>query len=70
MKRNVLIFGLILGAILAGNMVYMVGVVCRDPNFESNDVLGYAAMIVVCSLIFFGIRNLPQQTSQRDDHLW
>lgn len=57
MKRNVLIFGLILGTILAVHMVYMVTLVCNNPDFESNDVVGYAAMVVVFSLTFFGIRN-------------
>jgi len=57
MKRNVLIFGLILGTILAGHMVYMVNVICKNPDFESNDVIGYTAMVVVISLTFFGIRN-------------
>lgn len=57
MKRSVLIFGLILGTILCGNMIYMVNKVCNNPDFQGNDVLGYAAMIVVFSLTFFGIRN-------------
>ncbi|HEY5746239.1 MAG TPA: DUF4199 domain-containing protein [Chryseolinea sp.] len=57
MKRNVLIFGLILGAIMTGHMVYMIDLVYHDPDFESNDVVGYAAMVVVFSLTFFGIRN-------------
>jgi small-conductance mechanosensitive channel len=57
MKRNVIIFGLILGTILAGNMVYMTGKVYNDENFQSNDIIGYAAMIVIFSLTFFGIRN-------------
>jgi hypothetical protein len=57
MKKNVLIFGLILGAILTGNALYMVNVVYDNPDFEGNDVVGYAAMIVVFSLTFFGIRN-------------
>lgn len=57
MKRNVLIFGLILGTILAGNMVYMVNMIYSSPNAETNDVVGYAAMVVVFSLTFFGIRN-------------
>jgi hypothetical protein len=57
MKRSVLTFGLVLGTILATHMVYMVSVVCKNPEFESNDVVGYAAMIVVFSLTFFGIRN-------------
>jgi hypothetical protein len=57
MKRNVLIFGLILGAILAGNMVIMVNQMYRNPNMEPNAVIGYAAQIVVFSVAFFGIRN-------------
>jgi ethanolamine transporter EutH len=57
MKRIVTIFGLILGAILAANTVYMMSRVCANPDFETNDVLGYAAMVIVFSLTFFGIRN-------------
>lgn len=57
MKRNVLVFGSILGAILAGNTVYMMHVMCRDPEFQGNDALGYAAMVIVFSLAFVGVRN-------------
>ncbi len=57
MKKNVTIFGLILGAILTGNAIYMVTLVYHDPSFQGNDVVGYAAMIVVFSLTFFGTRN-------------
>jgi amino acid transporter len=57
MKRNVLIFGLILGTILTIHVVYMMNLVSNNPDFESNDTLGYAAMVVVFSLTFFGIRN-------------
>ena len=57
MKRNVWIYGLILGAILAINMVLMVNLMYRNPDFKGNEILGYAAMVVVFSLTFFGIRN-------------
>lgn len=57
MRRNVLIFGLVLGTILATHTVYMMSLVYRNPEFKSNDVVGYAAMIVVFSLTYFGIRN-------------
>lgn len=57
MKRNVLIFGLVLGAILCINMVVMVNMMYSNSEFESNDLVGYAAMVVVFSLIFFGVRN-------------
>ncbi len=57
MKKNVLIFGLVLGAILATNTVYMMTMVVNNPDMKSNDVIGYVAMVVVFSLTFFGIRN-------------
>lgn len=57
MKRKVLIFGLILGIILCVNLVYMVYLCYHNPNFESNDIIGYAALVVIFSLTFFGIRN-------------
>lgn len=57
MKRNVLIFGLILGTILAGNMVYIVNRMYSNPDLETNDIIGYAAMVIVFSLTFFGVRN-------------
>lgn len=57
MQRNVLLFGLVLGAVLCVNLVYMVHLCYTRPEFKGNDVLGYAAMVVVFSLTFFGIRN-------------
>lgn len=57
MKKKVFIFGLVIGAILCVNMVYMVHLCYTNADFKSNDVLGYAAMVVVFSLIFFGVRN-------------
>lgn len=63
MERKVLIWGLVLGTILAGSGMYVTSLVYHNPQFKSNDTIGYAAMIVVFSLIFFGIRNY------RDRHL-
>lgn len=57
MRKTILIFGLIIGVLLCINMVYMVNECYNNPNFESNDVAGYAVMIGIFSLIFFGIRN-------------
>lgn len=57
MKKNIFIYGLIIGVILVINLLYMVHLCYSNPDFTSNDVLGYAAMIVVFSLIFFGVRN-------------
>lgn len=57
MKKNILIFGAILGVILCGNMVYMVRMCYTNANFKSNAVVGYAIMIIIFSMIFFGVRN-------------
>jgi hypothetical protein len=54
MKKYVAIFGLVLGTLMAGHGIYMVNVVCENPGFEGNDIVGYAAMVVVFSLSFFG----------------
>lgn len=57
MRKTVLIFSLILGTIMCVNMVILVNMLYTNPDFKGNDVLGYAAMVVVFSLIFFGVRN-------------
>ena len=57
MKRNVTIYGLILGILLSGWSLRMVIKICKDPIFVSNDIIGYATMIMIFSLTFFGIRN-------------
>lgn len=57
MKKNVWTFGLIIGAILCANMIVMVNMMYTSPDFKGNDIVGYAAMVVLFSLIFFGVRN-------------
>jgi pheromone shutdown protein TraB len=57
MKKTVLIFGLVLGIVLCANMIYTVNMVRNNPDFAGNEVIGYAGMVVVFSLTFFGIRN-------------
>src|SRR5690606_19661540 len=57
MKKIVLIFGLIIGIILCANMILMVNMMYTNPDFKGNDIVGYAAMVVLFSLIFFGVRN-------------
>jgi len=62
MKKNVLIFGLISGAIITGMMLFMASKCYANPEFESNDVLGYTLLIAAFSFIFVGIKNF------RDKH--
>lgn len=57
MKKNVLVFGGVIGAILCVNMVVIINLMYSDTSFQGNDVVGYAAMVLMFSLIYFGIRN-------------
>jgi len=57
MKKNVLLIGLIIGSLLSINIFIMVDMIYNDNGNKSNDVVGYAAMILMFSLIFFGVRN-------------
>ena len=57
MKKTVLIFGLVLGIVLCANMIYTIKLMDDNPDFKGDEVLGYASMVVVFSLTYFGIRN-------------
>ncbi len=57
MKKNVLIFGGILGLIMTGVAQYMAVRCYHNPEHTSNDVVGYAGLLLVLSIIFVGIRN-------------
>ena len=57
MKRNVWIFGTIAGLIITSFALYSVRQCYTNPDFQSNDVVGYAGMIAVFSLVFIGVKN-------------
>ena len=61
MKKNVLVFGLISGLIITGMMLYSASQIYKGAEFKSNDVIGYAAMIVAFSFIFVGIKNFRER---------
>src|ERR1041385_3963321 len=56
MKKTVLVFGFISGALMAifmaGTMLYV-----RNVNFDRGMILGYAGMVLAFLLVFFGIRS-------------
>lgn len=56
MKRIILVYGLILGSIITINMLVMVNLVYHQ-GVRGNDFIGYAALILVFSLIYFAIRQ-------------
>lgn len=58
MKKIILTYGLIIGLIFISGALYMSYLLFyKNPEIESNDFLGYVVMIIIYSLIFFGVRN-------------
>lgn len=60
MRKTVLTFGLIAGAILSAMLVATIPFIERI-GFDRGEVLGYASMVAAFLLVFFGVR------SYRDD---
>jgi hypothetical protein len=57
MKKTVLVFGSISGLIIISMGLYACHQCYSNPDFKSNDVIGYAGMIAAFAFIFIGIRN-------------
>lgn len=57
MKKNVLIYGLISGLIVAALMAVTLVICINSNNFEGSIWLGYATMLIAFSMIFVGIKN-------------
>ena len=56
MRKIVLTFGLIAGAILSGMMLLVV--LFRDQiGFEKAEVIGYTTMVLAFLMVFFGVRS-------------
>jgi len=64
MKRIVLVFGLISGAIVAGATAVMLPLCMRGIlDFGASEVLGYTTMVLAFSLVFFGIRSYREEVA-------
>ena len=56
MKKTVLTFGLISGAILSAMMLATLPFLDRI-GFDRGEIIGYTSMVVAFLLIFFGVRS-------------
>jgi hypothetical protein len=56
MKRTVLIFGFISGALI---VLFMAGtmLLVKDIGFDKGEIVGYTGMVLAFLLVFFGIRS-------------
>ena len=57
MRKVVITYGLLAGAILAGMIFLMMAIVGDSSDFEKGESIGYISMVVAFSMIFFGIRS-------------
>ncbi len=57
MKRIILIYGLIAGAIVTAFMAYGVYSLNKNPDYEGSMVLGYTGMLVAFTFVFIGVKN-------------
>jgi hypothetical protein len=57
MKKNVLVFGLIAGAIVSALMVIGMARSIDTMDFDTGMVIGYTSMLIAFSFVFVGIKN-------------
>ncbi len=59
MKKIVLSFGLIAGAIITAMMVVATSMLYTNPDFKGNDLIGYTTMLIAFAFIFCRREKLP-----------
>lgn len=57
MKKIILIFGTVIGVIVSVNSIIHMNMMISNPDYKGNDVVGYATMVIMFSLIYFGVRD-------------
>ncbi|NCD72100.1 DUF4199 domain-containing protein [Mucilaginibacter agri] len=57
MKKNVFVFGVIAGLIVAAWIIVVVTYGHYNPDFQGSMWMGYASMLVAFSFVFVGIKN-------------
>ena len=62
MKRTVLTFGLIAGAIMAA-MMLITGVFMDEIGFDKGEIIGYTTMVLAFLMTFFGIKSYRDNVS-------
>src|SRR5262249_38489437 len=62
MKRIVLTFGLISGAIMAV-MLFGTLIFVKNVGFDKGEIVGYTGMVLAFLLVFFGIRSYRENVS-------
>ena len=64
MKKTVLTYGLIAGAIVAAFMVYGTYSYYSNPDYNCSEVLGYSGMLVAFAFVFIGIKSYRDKENE------
>jgi amino acid transporter len=64
MKKIVLTYGLIAGAIVTAFMIYGTYSYYTNPDFKGSEVLGYSGMLVAFAFVFIGIKNYRDKQNE------
>jgi uncharacterized protein DUF4199 len=70
MKKVSLIFGLLAGALVSGFLVLFILVWENTGKIIDSELVGYAAMIIALSLIFFGIKSYRDNQQSGAIRFW
>src|SRR5258706_6190024 len=62
MKKTVLIFGLISGAIISGTMLASVSFMTAE-NMKRGEIFGYTGIVLGALLVFFGVRSYRESVA-------
>jgi hypothetical protein len=69
MKKTVLVFGLISGAIVSAMMIAVMPFQERI-GFDRSEIIGYTSMVVAFLLIFFGVRSYRDNVAGGTVRFW
>ncbi|CAN5810191.1 hypothetical protein BH23GEM9_BH23GEM9_37670 [soil metagenome] len=67
MKRTVLTFGLLAGAVLCAMLAATVPFMDRI-GFDRGEIIGYTSMVAAFLLIFFGVRSYRENVVDMTSH--
>lgn len=71
MKKVILIYGVIAGAIVAGMMfITMPMYDSGTMNFDNGELVGYTTMVIALSMVFFGVKSYRDNHAGGDITFW
>lgn len=71
MKRIILIYGLISGAIIGGMILITIPLYNSGTlNMDNGELLGYSTMAIAFALIFFGVKSYRDKELQGEISFW